>query len=341
MVKLSDVAAEAGLSTATVSRALNGHPTVNPEMAARARAVADRLGYRPNRVARSLRRQSSEVIALIISDVGDPFFTAVTRGAEDVAQAAGYSVLLCNADEDPQKEARYLAIAEQQQVAGVILSPHGASSDVSRLLASGIPLVVIDRPIGHRVDTVTVESVAGARRAVEHLVRSGRQRIACITGPDDAATANERLQGYLQAVPHEPIYMRTQFSSAGGVRAARSLLNSSQPPDAFFTANAQIALGLMTELRERGLIAGQDVGLITFDDAPWTAIVTPPMSVVAQPAYEIGTTSAELLVARIAGSVDGSPKSVVLPTRLVIRESSGPASVDATGGSLCGRAVDR
>lgn len=322
MVKISDVAAVAGLSTATVSRALNNHASVNPEMAARARAAADRLGYRPNRLARSLRRQASEVVALIISDVSNPFFTAVTRGVEDVALKAGFSVLLCNADEDLFKEARYLAIAEQQQVAGVILSPHAVSSDVSRLLACGVPLVIIDRPLHAPVDTVMVESIAGAREAVQHLVDGGWSRIACITGPQDAATAQQRLQGYLQAIPHRPIYRHEAFSSAGGARAAAALLDAAEPPDAFFTANAQMALGLLAELRQRKLKVGRDVGVITFDEAPWAALVTPSMSVVAQPAYEIGADAAELLVSRITGDPDGARHHVTLPTRLVIRDSS-------------------
>lgn len=330
VVKISDVAAVAGLSTATVSRALNNHSSVNPEMAARARAAADRLGYRPNRVAQSLRRQASDVIALIISDVSNPFFTAVTRGVEDVAWEAGLSVLLCNADEDPMKEARYLAIAEQQQVAGVILSPHAVSSDVSRLLASGVPLVVIDRPLHAAVDTVLVESIGGARDAVQHLVDSGWTRVACITGPEDAATAQQRLKGYLQAVPHRPLFEYEAFSSAGGARAASRLLDAVEPPDAFFTANAQMALGLLAELRERKLAVGVDVGVITFDDAPWAPLVTPSLSVVAQPAYEIGADAAGLLVSRITDDPVGARKHLTLPTRLVIRGSSRASTVEAS-----------
>ena len=159
MVTIIDVAREAGVSPATVSRALNG-AKVDPQLAERARAAAERLGYRANAMARNLRRQKTDVLALIISDVANPVFTAIARGVEDVAQRAGYSVLLCNADEDPDKEARYLEVAIAEQVAGIVISPHAAATDVARAIAAGIPLVVVDRPLDAPVDSVRVQPSA-------------------------------------------------------------------------------------------------------------------------------------------------------------------------------------
>ncbi|MDP3209172.1 MAG: LacI family DNA-binding transcriptional regulator, partial [Rhodoglobus sp.] len=188
MVKITEVASEARVSVATVSRALNGVSTVDPALVVRVLAAADKLGYRPNAIARGLRRRKTDVLALIISDVSNPFYTAVARGVEDVAQANGYSVLLCNADEDATKEARYLTVAEVEQVAGVILSPHNAATDVSRLQSSGVPLVVVDRPLAVAMDSVMVRSREAARTATRHLLDEGWSRPACITGPVDAAT---------------------------------------------------------------------------------------------------------------------------------------------------------
>lgn len=321
MVRMSDVAAAAGLSTATVSRALNNSTTVNPEYAARAREAAERLGYRPNRLARGLRKQSTEVLALIISDVSNPFFTAVTRGVEDVAQRAGYSVLLCNTDEDASKEATYLEVAELQQVAGVILSPHQAGSDLSRLRSAGIPVVTIDRLSGEAVDTVTAASAEAAADATRHLLESGWSRPAFITGPEVVVTARQRLEGYLSVAP-VPLYRWGPFTREGGAANAASLLDGDPSPDAFLTANAAIALGALGEIRDRGLRVGEDVGFVTFDEAPWAELLSPPVSVVAQPAYQIGSAAADLLMRRITGHADMPEQHIVLPTRLVPRASS-------------------
>lgn len=326
MVKIIDVAREAGVSTATVSRTLNNHDGVDPALASRVRDAVQRLGYRPNVIARSLRRQSTDVIALIISDVSNPFFTAITRGVEDIAHRSGYSVVLCNADEDSAKEATYLAVAEQGQVAGVILSPHQAGSDVSRLLAASIPLVIIDRPLSDNMDSVMVHSVQGAKEATNHLLDAGWKRPACITGPLEAATAQERLLGYLQAIREhgglDELYVHAPFRQHGGSGAARELLDLSRPPDAFFAANAQMALGVMEEVKRRRLRISVDLGLISFDDTPWAPFVSPSLSVVSQPAYEIGTQAANLLLERARGLAPVEPRHLSLATTLIVRESS-------------------
>lgn len=326
MVKIDDVAREAGVSIATVSRVLNNHPRVNPSYAERVRAAAATLGYRPNGIARNLRRQSTDVVALVISDVSNPFFTAITRGVEDVAQQSGLSVLLCNSDEDADKEATYLRVAEQEQVAGVILSPHTAASDVSRTRAAGIPVVVIDRPLDPDLDSVMVYSKDGAATATNHLIDAGWGRPACITGPVDADTAQKRLEGYLDAVrSHEgldEIYVHAPFRQLGGTRATAELLDLADPPDALFVANAQMALGVLDELKRRRLRVGRDIGVITFDDAPWAPFVSPPMSVVAQPAYDIGAQAARMLVERIRGVAPPRARSLSLSTTLIVRESS-------------------
>lgn len=325
-VKIGDVAREAGVSTATVSRALNRHPSVGAEYVERVHRAAERLGYHPNSIARSLRRQSSNLIALIISDVANPFFTAVTRGVEDVARESGYSVLLCNTDEDELRERTYLEVAAQYQVAGVLLSPHAATADISRLKLAGIPVVVLDRSLDEPVDSVLVNSFAGAKAATEHLIDQGWERPACVTGPSDVETSMQRLEGYRSAITEhsglETLYRHASFEEAGGRSAAAQLLDLPIPPDAFFVANSRMALGVLDEIARRGLRLGSDVGVIAFDDTTWAPFVNPPLSVVAQPAYDIGTQAAQVLARRIRDGLTADPLHVTLSTTLLARGSS-------------------
>ncbi len=326
MVKIIDVAREAGTSPATVSRVLNKNERVDPELVRRVVSAAARLGYRPNALARNLRRQRTNMWLLIISDIENSFFTSVARGVEDVAQRNGFSVVLCNADEDESKETQYVDLAASELAAGVILSPHSALTRVERLASRSIPLVVIDRSLNTPVDFVTSDSRGGARAATEHLVQQGWRRPACVTGPKSAETAELRRLGYEDAleaagirtkrVVHEP------FNVDGGRAGAARLLARSKPPDALFAANSALALGVLEELRARGLRPGSEVGLITFDDMPWAGFTDPPISVVSQPAYQVGARAAEMLVGRISGSLQGKPRNVVLETELVVRESS-------------------
>jgi LacI family transcriptional regulator len=329
VAKLADVARRAGVSPATVSRALNEVPTVDPVLARKVKEAAQELGYRPNAVALNLRRRRTDVWALVVSDIGNPFITAVVRGVEDVAQANGFSVVLCNADEDPRKEADYLAVAEQEQVAGAILTPTALDTDASPLTRAGIPVVTVDRPLLDPVDTVIADSRWGAGVATRHLLDEGWRRPACITGPGSKETAEERLRGYLDALAERAVGGRRHlvrhvaYDVEGGRAGASSLLGLRTPPDAFLVASSMMALGVLQELQARGLRPGEDVGLVSFDDAPWATLLDPPLSVVTQPAYDIGTHAATLLNERVRHrDLSSPPRTVVLPTRLVVRGSS-------------------
>jgi LacI family transcriptional regulator, galactose operon repressor len=325
---ISDVAARAGVSTATVSRALNGKSTVDPELVTRVLAAAEELGYQPNGPARNLRRQSAAVIALIISDVENPFFTAIARGVEDVAQAQGYSVVLCNSDESEEKERRYVDVAIQERVAGVVISPTSASTNVDLLTRRGTPIVAVDRPLpDQQSDLVLVDTRLAARHATEHLISEGYTRIGCITGPAGVRTADDRLAGYrdaLRAAKHRGsprLVRRTEFKAAGANKAAHDVLSQPEPPDALLVANSAMAIGVLAALQEHGLRPGKDVGVVAFDDVPWAALVDPPLTVVAQPAYEIGTVAARLLLARIHDT-DRAATTTTLAARLIERTSS-------------------
>ncbi|SEQ87681.1 LacI family transcriptional regulator [Microlunatus flavus] len=325
MVKIVDVAEAAQVSVATVSRALNNNARVDPVLVERVREAAERLGYRPNAVARNLRRQGTRVWALIITDINNPFYTAVARGVEDRAQEAGYSVLLCNTDEDQAKEDRYLQVAAQERVAGVILAPRSTVSDTSILEANGIPLVVVDRQLDREADFITGASFEGAVMATEHLIREGWQRPACITRPSDTDTTEQRRKGYEDVVRRHGLpetVRHVPFHTDGGVSAIRELFDGDDPPDSLLTVDSMLALGALTEVQRRGLRPGRDVGIIGFDDAVWTTVVDPPLSVVAQPAYEIGAEAARLLVRRIRGLGPATPQTLIMSTTLILRGSS-------------------
>jgi LacI family transcriptional regulator len=326
IARIGDVARRAGVSIATVSRVLNGTGVVSADRADRVRAAATALGYQPYGPARALRQQRTRVWAVIVADVENPFFTSLVRGIEDVAQARGYRLVLCNSDEDLDKENGYLEIAVAERMAGVVIAV--ASTDESGLeplREHGIPVVAVDRRLANRdVDSVSIDNRLGAAQATEHLLARGARHVACITGPSRLSTANERLAGYEDALRRHhrrverSLVRRADFKQEGGHRAARSLLALRARPDALFVCNNLMTLGALHALREAGLCVPDDVALVGFDEAPWTALTSPALSVVAQPAYEMGRAAATLL----AEGGQGGTRHVVLEPSLHVRESS-------------------
>lgn len=332
MSTIYDVASRAGVSPATVSRVLNGRTDVSPDLATRVRQAVSDLGYRPNGVARNLRRRVTTVWGLIISDIGNPFFTALVRGVEDVAHEAGFSLVLCNSDEDLVKERRYVDIALDEQMAGVIISAASeADSDLSPLIDRGIPVVAVDRRLDSAaIDTVLVDNVRGARDATKHLIDVGCRRIACITGPSRTTTASERLRGFRQAmeaagreVPAELVVMEN-FKENGGYEGAQKLLALDEPPDGLFVANNLMTMGALEAIEDAGVGIPNDIALIGFDDLPWARHARPRLSTVAQPTYDMGREAAKLLASRVAGE-SGVVRTLVLPPTLHVRESSARA----------------
>ena len=324
---ITDVARVADVSPATVSRVLNGTSAVSAAKAARVQEAAARLGYRPFEPARALRRQLTRVWAAVIADIENPFFTAMVRGIEDVARAEGFRLVLCNSDEDLEKERAYVDVVVAERMAGVVIAVASTDdSSLQPLLDQGVPIVAVDRrPLDERVDSVVVDNCAGASEATAHLLANGWSRIGCITGPSRVDTANERLDGYRDALRQHGVAIdrslvrRADYKEAGGYRAARSLLEAATPPDALFVANNPMAVGALRAIRELGVSVPADVGLVGFDDSPWTTLTTPSLTVVAQPAYEIGQAAAELLA---TVEPDRPASHVVLSPTLVVRESS-------------------
>lgn len=323
--RIVDVAAAADVSVATVSRVLNDSAWVDPVLVERVRAAADQLGYRPNGVARNLRQQGTRALALIITNIKNPFYTAVARGAEDAAAEAGYSVLLCDTDEDLDRQNRYLEVSAQERVAGVILVPRSEDSDVTALGAANIPLVVVDRRLDGPADFVTAASFDGAVEATEHLLNAGWQRPACLSRPADIQTGEQRRLGYQTVVTQHglsPVVRQIPYHAEQGLQVIRDLLADADRPDSLVTIDSMLALDALEAAKGLGLRVGRDLGLISFDDAEWTRVVEPQLSVVAQPAYEIGAAAVQLLIRRITKAGSDEPQRVVMETELIIRGSS-------------------
>jgi LacI family transcriptional regulator len=327
MATIYDVARRAEVSPATVSRVVNGRANVDAGLAERVRRAMSDLDYRPNEVARNLRRSRTSFWAVIISDIGNPFFTAMFRGVQDVAQPAGFSVLLCNTDNDPVREEQYVNATMAEQIAGVIISPTAASPHVQRLVDARVPVVVIDRRLTDTlVDTVLVDNDHGAELATGHLIDSGYRRIACITGPADLYTAERRLEGYRRALekagrPYDESLVRyADFRQDGGRTAMASLLAAQDRPDAVFVTNNMMTMGAMECVLDQELSVPTDIGVVGFDDVPWT-LIRPALSTVVQPTYELGRAAANMLTARMA-EPGREPSVLTLPTRLAVRQSS-------------------
>ncbi|MGW7352141.1 LacI family DNA-binding transcriptional regulator [Streptomyces sp. NPDC054784] len=332
MATISDVARAAGVSPATVSRVLNGG-RVSPERAARVRRVASELGFSPNRVARSLRTQQASVIGLLIPDIENPFFTALARGVEDASRRTHLSVVLCNTDEDVEKEARYLDVALAEQMAGVIVAAASPRrSDFSALDARGTPVVAVDRrPGAATVDAVMVDEQRGGDEATAHLLDRGYRRVACVTGPADTATSEERLAGHRAAMraagtPDAWIRAHTRHADLrveGGRTAMAELLTLPEPPDAVLVTHDLLTVGALEALRTAG-VEPPAFGVLSFGDVPWASLVRPPLTTVRLPAYDLGVAAATLLQERIAGST-GPHRTVTLRPDLHPRAStSGP-----------------
>ncbi len=335
MSTIADVAQRAGVSTMTVSRVLNNSGYASEETRARVLAAASELGYMPDALARSLRVKRTQTLALVLTDITNPFFTTVARGVEDAASAEGFSVMFCNTDESEAEEARYVRMLLERQVDGILLVPARASSrSLDAALARGKPVVVLDRAVtGAPVDTVRCDSEGGAYHAVNHLLQLGHREIAVLAGSPEVSVTVERVAGARRAFADAGLTLAEDRLLYGapetesGAEMARAALALHPRPTAFLATNNFIALGAFAELRERGLRVPEDVSLAGFDDLPAALLFDPFLTVVSQPAYEMGHRGAELLLARLRGEGQPGPQDVVLPTELIIRRSTAaPAS---------------
>ena len=316
-VTIKDVAKRAGVSSATVSRVLADKPYTSSEVKRRVLNAVEALGYRPNRTARSLRVRRSSVIGLILSDIQNPFFNAVVRAVEDTLYGHGYGVLLCNSDEDVQREQLYLDLFLDEQVSGVILTPtRGDAKAYEALLSAEIPFTVIDRYVtALEVDTVVTNNAEAASDVVERLIRGGHERIGAIFSDLSISTGRERLEGYKNALrranlPFDPSLVRFgRPVHSDGYQLVGELLRESAAFTGLFTGSKLLTLGALRYLYEHD-ISLDALALGAFDALDWLPN-QPEMIVAEQPAYKLGETAAQLLLGRI-GDPNKATEHVIL-----------------------------
>ncbi|WP_188434988.1 LacI family DNA-binding transcriptional regulator [Microbacterium murale] len=320
MTTIYDVAELAGVSPATVSRVFNG-TSVSVEKSKAVRDAAKELKFVPSRTARTLRRQSSEVIGLIIPDIENPYFTEMARGVEDVASEAGYSVVLCNTDAQVDKESTYLQIAISENMSGVIIATASEQSDLDLILATGRPVVAVDRSTTYDVDGVVMANRAAGASATRALIDAGYQRIAYIGGPEHIDTAAERASGWRASLAHaqpdadlEALLRFATFRVDGGRAAMEELLSMPEPPDAVVAGNNLIGVGAIQVLTEHGLTPPR-VGVAVIGSLPFTTLSPTAVTVVRLPARHMGVTAAKMLLERIGGDEQPS-RTVVLRNEL-------------------------
>jgi LacI family transcriptional regulator len=329
MPTLHDVAKHAGVSPMTVSRVVNGSPLVSPELRARVEEALAETGYMPNTLARSLRSRRTDMIALILPDMTNPFFTTLAQGVEVAAREAAVTMILANSDEDEDEELRLVRVLVQRQVDGLLVVPAGAHQDVVRLChAQGVHLVYVDRRPEHMdVDVVRADSAHGALELGRLLVRLGHREMAVLSGPPSVLTATDRVAGFRRAVVEEaglpePRVVHGAFTVESGRQMAMAVLDATPRPTALFAANNFIALGALNALRELGLDVPGDIALVGFDDLPEAMVAFPFLTVAAQPAFEMGRQSVAMLLDR-RSHPQRPAREIVLPTQLVVRQSSG------------------
>jgi LacI family transcriptional regulator len=326
MPTIRDVAKRAGVSPITVSRVINNDGYVSQQTRQRVEAAIQELNYIPNALGPSLRSKQTKTLALVLTDITNPFWTSVARGVEDAANKQGYHVIIGNTDESPEKQEQYLTFLMKKQVDGFLVVP-ASSRSLDMLLKRCVPFVVIDRRIpDERIDSVRGDSVNGAYELTKHLLALGHRRLAIITGQPQHSTASDRVTGFLQAlqdagVRDTPQIYWGKYNQRTGYEYAYTALQTKPRPTAIFASNNSIAIGAVGALRDAGLQIPQDISVVAFDDLP--AAIDPFLTVAAQPAYEMGKQATALLLSRLAGDAPEGFQEIVLPVEIIIRKSTG------------------
>jgi DNA-binding LacI/PurR family transcriptional regulator len=346
MANMQEIARMAGVSLGTVSHVLNNTAKVREPKRTRVLEAVQASGYQPSQLARGLRRDTTNMIGMIIPDITNPFFPAVVRGAEDVAFSNGYRLILCNTDNDHSKEIIHLNELRTYLPAGLIVIPSNFSdltAQAESYRRAGTGVVCVDRlPKNWSGDSVTANNEAGAYNATHYLIQLGHTRLGTITGPLHLTNAKERLGGFKRALKQAKLHLspeyiqETSFDKQGGHAKTLILLRLIPRPTAIFAGNDMIALGALLAVREAGLRCPEDISIMGFDDMDLCETTNPSLSSVSQSGYQLGTTAARLLLDRKEG--DTSPaKHIVLETLLNLRNSVAPPPDVATGKSLMNR----
>ena len=330
---LKDVAEKAGVSTAVASRALGNYGYVSKEAQKRVLKAAEEIGYQPDIIARSLMTEKTYTIGVVISDITTLFFTSAVRGIEDIARENGYNVILCNSDENLQKETEYLKVVYEKKVDGLIISISAKNNSyLKKLIRGGLPVVLLDRgPKEIKVTKIVVDNILGAYEAVNHLIRLGRRRIGVINGITGTMTSDERFEGYKKALQDNDIRIDPELVKYGEFKmekareSAQQFVRMKNPPDALFVTNEVMTTGALLALNENNVRIPEEIAIVGFDDPVWAPLMKPALTAVRQPSYSVGTIACQALLQTINKGNRGRTfqEEIVLKPKLVIRESCG------------------
>jgi len=326
MPTLKDVAERAGVSTSTVSRTITGKVHVDEQTQQRVWAAIKELDYKPNMLAKSLKEGRTNTVALVIPNIRNPIFPAVTRGAEDIARKNGFTLILCNTDENIDVEKEYIEKLTNRWIDGFIFATaRDSSRHLLDLKEQGIPLVFMIRSMEGCNNRVVVDNITGAYKATEYLISRGCKNIAFINGPLDIDLYRQRLEGYEGALKTHNIEVDNNIiinnvdDQDNGYQAVLSLLNKNLPIDAIFAASDPKAVSAIKAIKHKGLSVPDDISVIGFDDLDIASIVEPGLTTIAQPAYELGASAMDMLIKIIKKRRNVRP--VVFDTELVVRQS--------------------
>jgi len=328
---IKDIAARAGISYATVSRALNGKYGVSKVTREKVKALALEMGYRPNAIARGLVSSSSMTVGLVIPDIANPFFSRVALGVEERLLKFGYSVFLCNTGWNPERERNHINTLIQKQVDGIIMTPVTQYPDaIESMIPKSIPLVYVSgHPKGTTLSHVMIDNVKGADIAVSHLLSRNRKKIAFIGSVQDIRALDDRLSGYRKALERvnievsEDLIVLDEFREQSGYKMVNGLLDNGIIPDAVFAENDVLALGVCEGIRANGYRVPEDIAVIGFDDIPIMSHPDIQITTIHQPKYRIGVYAAEILIHQLTlDSAERRMERVTLQPELIVRRST-------------------
>lgn len=328
-VTIKDIAREANVSIGTVSRVINNKAEgVGEETRKRVIAIINELEYKPNALARGLITNKTKIIGLIIPDISNPFFPVIARGVEDQANTLGYSIFLCNTDDDYEKESRYINVLKEHCVDGIIFTSNASSNHQQAidLKNIGIPVVIIDRMLDDSsINGIFSDNIHGGFLATKHLLDLNHKKIGCITGPLSSRSAIDRHVGYKKAlkeagIDYIPDYVvEGDYKIDGGYNAAMCLL--SREVRAIFVSNDLMAYGVYRAAKEKNLRIPEDLSIVGFDDVLQSQLLVPSLTTIAQPTYEMGKAATKMLIKIIEGK-RLNKKAVEYAPKLVVREST-------------------